>query len=159
MRVISVFVFLFIVLIVGCSTVENSDNPVSKESITESVQEKTTGLNKNVAEKQEIVKCEGITDKKTLDLCYIRKSVKEKDDKICLKISDEFSKDVCYMQLAAWYDLPKYCDNAVIKKEKDLCFFGLAIQLSDLSLCDKIRKDTEIDTDQNVCKKAAAIKR
>ncbi|MBI2652988.1 hypothetical protein HYX00_05980 [Candidatus Woesearchaeota archaeon] len=157
MRAISVFILLFIVLIVGCSTVEKSDNSASKE-MAKSVQEKTTQLNKNVTEKQEIVKCNGITDKKTLDSCYIRKSVKEKDDKICLKISDEFSKDVCYMQLAAWYNLPKYCDGVVIPKEKDLCFFGLAIQLSDLALCDKIRKDTEINTDQNVCKKAAAIK-
>ena len=141
MRVIGIFVFFLIVLLVGCAPVE-----------------KATEINKNVAEKKEIVKCDDITNKKLLELCYIRKAVKEKDDNVCLKISGEFSKDVCYMQLAAWYNLPKYCDSVVIPKEKDLCFSGLAIQLSDLSLCNKIRKDTETLIDQNVCKKAAAIK-
>src|SRR3989344_1856118 len=134
MRTTNIFLFLLFILLIGCSTVGD------------------------VTEKQEIIKCESIAERSAADLCYIREAVKEKDGKICLKISDEFARDVCYMQLAAWHNLPRYCDNVVIKKEKDLCFFGLAIQLSDLSLCDKIRKDTEIHTDQDVCKKVAAIK-
>ena len=140
-------IFLF-----GCtSNQETVPASVDNQSFVDQTE---TNFSETDIPEETITNCQGnSTDE--MDLCYIRKAVNEMDQSLCENINGEFQKDVCYMQFAAWYNMPELCYEVVIPTEKDLCFFGLAIQTSNTSLCENIRPETEISTDQEVCRKTA----
>lgn len=136
-------ILLVFLLLTGCASVQNpSENKINSKS------------NNSLIVIKEANPCSEAAD---LDKCYMRIAVEKEDRSYCEKLAN-IKKDTCYMQLAAWYNIPEYCEQVTDLNEKDLCFFGMAIQTSNVSLCNKIRDVSEINTNKPVCLDVASVK-
>ena len=103
--------------------------------------------------------CAFIVNKQTLasNYCYLNVSRVLNETYICGRISMPSYRDECYRDTGLALKEPRICFNIRHYADWNDCFRVLAVEFSNVSLCDVIRLESELQKDRDECYRDVAI--